>query len=326
MGGIAFFLFLSFVHAQGVNEKFKTPFTNYKVDNSTCTMITHPTGSKIFIQENAFGDGNQKIEIRYREFTSPLDMLVNEIPMTTTENGKTYQLASGGMFEIKAFNGDKELELLKDKKIEVQLAIANPSKKMNKMKAFKMPDSFDGWNIQSYEVKNHSVGNDDQLWGSSSISNFEEENEPLEGDWDDWGAEFDEEWRKQDSIRKVAFQAMEIDQMGFYNYDYKIEDVDFVSVVAHFSINQKATENTIYVVYDDLNTVFYYPKFTWRNDFKIIRGKSYKMFSIDKNGQIAYLNVKPNLNEIKDRSYTFNLVEEQKVPQSKEELASLLKL
>ena len=172
------------------------------------------------------------------------------------------------------------------------------------------------------KVYNQSVGNDDKLWGSSPITVEEDFLEE-----DDWGDEaFDSEWQEQDSIRKVAFQTMEISGMGFYNYDYIIEDVNFISIAADFKINQKEITSTIYIIYDDINSVFYYPKYTWEKGFKIIKNKSYKLFSIDEKGKISILESKPNLNEIANKSYTFNLSEEQKAPQTKEELASLLKL
>ena len=329
LGGIAFFLTLTIIHAQGVNEKFRTQFTSYKIDNSKCVKLVHSSGSKIYIQDYAFGN-QSNIEIRYREFITPIDMLVNNIPMTTKENGKTYQLESGGLFEIKAYQGEKELQLVSGKKIEVQLARGEGNKNMSKMEAFKMPDSFDGWNTAPNKVKNQSVGNDDELWGSSTLNS---ENEFAEQDWEDeWSDWCDDcpmmgsnEYRQQDSIKKVAFQTMEIDRMGFYNYDYKIENVNFIPIAADFKINQQETKNTIYVVYDDLNTVFYYPPYTWKQDFNLISGKNYRMFTIDKEGKIAQLVTKPNLKTIGD-SFVFNLKKENKTPQSKEELASILQI
>ena len=53
--------------------------------------------------------------------------------------------------------------------------------------------------------------------------------------------------------------------------------------------------------------------------------KEYLLFTIDSKGVIAKLETKPNLNSI-GKEFTFKLQSENKIPDSKEELASILKL
>src|SRR5688572_13229783 len=99
------------------------PFAQYSYTQSSCAMITHTSGSQIFIPENAFVpvcDGT--ITIRYREFHSQADMVVGNIPMDFLQGKSEHTLESGGMFEIYSVCDGTELKLAPGKKIQVRFA------------------------------------------------------------------------------------------------------------------------------------------------------------------------------------------------------------
>ncbi|MDH4474455.1 MAG: hypothetical protein QE487_17750 [Fluviicola sp.] len=85
-------------------------------------------GSHIHIPANAFvrKDGSQpsgKARLVFNEFQTAGEIIASGFPMRyKTPKGDTIQFESAGMFEIRAFEGDEELELKKGKTIEVELA------------------------------------------------------------------------------------------------------------------------------------------------------------------------------------------------------------
>lgn len=307
---------------QHVNKKFETIFTKYTVSTKTCTRIVHFSGSLIFIPENAFAlnpkNAVDSVDIYYREIRSPLDMIVHDIPMVFSLAGKQVHLESNGMFEIWGKSKEDTILVHEDKSIEVRLA--TDEAKMNKrMEGYRFEPNKKLWTSYTNRLRNNQIDKtDDNLWGSSS-----EQNEDAEI-WEEEDGSFSE-WAREDSIRRVAFQAMEIFDFGLYNYDAVIDNETFISIKADFidKATQKPLQATIYIVYDDINSVFYFPPYTWGEDFSIIQDKSYKLFSIDKEGQIARLYDFPVLKEIQNETFTFQLEGKGDTPNSKEELAKL---
>jgi len=83
-----------------------------------------PTGAKIKIPLNAFVDNSGKdvkgiVTIKYKEIKSASDIMIENVDMTYDSAGQNYQFATGGMFDLRAFSGNEELRLKKDKNIEV---------------------------------------------------------------------------------------------------------------------------------------------------------------------------------------------------------------
>ncbi|MDH5365976.1 MAG: hypothetical protein OEW67_03260, partial [Cyclobacteriaceae bacterium] len=75
-----------------------------------------------------------------------------------------------------------------------------------------------------------------------------------------------------------------------------------------------------------INSVFYYPPNTWTNDFSIIQNRSYKLFSIDMEGNIFRLHNFPELKNIQNNTYIFQLEAENKMPENKQELSKIIRL
>ncbi|ASS47752.1 MAG: hypothetical protein A3D31_18165 [Candidatus Fluviicola riflensis] len=95
--------------------------------NKAQELIT-AKGSHIRIPANAFmrKDGSQptgKARLVFNEFQTEGEIIASGFPMRyKTPKGDTIQFQSAGMFEIRAYEGDEELELKKGKSIEVELA------------------------------------------------------------------------------------------------------------------------------------------------------------------------------------------------------------
>jgi hypothetical protein len=310
-------LFVVNSQGQHVPKAFETVFTKYTVSTKSCTRIVHFSGSLIFIPENAFAldpkNAVDSVDIYYREVRTPLDMIVHGIPMVFSLAGQQVYLESNGMFEIWGKSKEDTIAVHEDKSIEVRLAMEEGHMD-RQMEGYRFDPEKNMWDSYSNRLRNNRIDNtDDDLWGSAS--------EQTDADWE----EDDSQWMQEDSIRRVAFQAMEIFDFGLYNYDKIIDDQTFVHVQASFidKASHQALQATVYIVYDDINSVFYFPPYTWEKDFSIIQGKSYKLFSIDTTGQVSRLRDLPVLQEIQNQAFTFELDRADDQPTNKEELATL---
>lgn len=104
-------------------ESFGVAFHEYIYNSGKTNVIDFHTGSKITIPNAAFVDKNgnevtKGIKILYREFHSVAEIIASGINM----NYKDGSFESAGMFEIRAFKDDKELQLKDGKSIQVDLA------------------------------------------------------------------------------------------------------------------------------------------------------------------------------------------------------------
>lgn len=87
-------------------------------------QIDYPSGTVISIPPNAlvYADGSPvrgRAEILYTEFRDPVDIMFSGIPMTYDSAGTEYMMESGGMFDIQARQGDKEVFLAPGKQIDI---------------------------------------------------------------------------------------------------------------------------------------------------------------------------------------------------------------
>jgi len=312
------FAIIGLAYSSGSSQNsgnFETPFTKYRVSTKTCTKITHFTGSLIFIPDDAFTFSTDNypdsVNLYFREIHSPLEMIVNNIQMQIDLAGRKYNLESNGMFEVWALWENDTLSLNEDKTIEVRMAMS-PEKLNLAMEGFIYDNSSASWD--SYNQLNANTVNsfDDEFWGSSAISNdpiMIEEGELL--------------LTKEDSIRKIVFQAMAIYEFGLFNYDMLIAGETFVKVKANFSYKQTPLKSTIYVVYDDLNSVFNYAVNQWETEFALIQDRKYKLFTINEKGQVFSLSKFPILDEIGDDIYEFALISDESIPVNLAELSKL---
>ncbi|CAN5339643.1 hypothetical protein BH10BAC1_BH10BAC1_05110 [soil metagenome] len=99
---------------------------NYVVNTNQDTTIVHSTGSMITIPSSAFVDADGKdvkgkVEIHYREFHDPIDIMLSGIPMNYDSAGTTYQFESAGMFEITATQDGKRVNLKPSKSLTVNM-------------------------------------------------------------------------------------------------------------------------------------------------------------------------------------------------------------
>lgn len=112
------------------------PYAVYRISAKNGGVLKYPNGSSINIPANAFKHrgGEQvsdSIDIKYREFHSPLDIFLSGIPMNYDSAGVVRTLESAGMIEIRAFDHEQELLLNEETPISVQMMSAYNDPKYN---------------------------------------------------------------------------------------------------------------------------------------------------------------------------------------------------
>ena len=100
-------------------------FEEFEVDNSKDQTIKSKRGSTITIPAGSIVDKDGKaagnVKLKYREFHDAVDVLVSGIPMNYDENGKSRNMQTAGMFEIRAEKANEPLFVANDKKIDVKM-------------------------------------------------------------------------------------------------------------------------------------------------------------------------------------------------------------
>lgn len=106
------------------------PFTSYTIEASIGDTIVYNSGSVLIFPSNAFADkkGNVitgKVDIKYREFTTPIDFYLSGIPMDYDSAGVKYVFESAGMCEVQAFKNGEPVFVNKNNKPEINIASRN---------------------------------------------------------------------------------------------------------------------------------------------------------------------------------------------------------
>ncbi len=112
------------------------PYAIYRISAKDGGILNYPNGSAITIPANAFKNksGEQvsdSVDIKYREFHTPLDIFLSGIPMEYDSAGLVRTLESAGMIEVRAFDGGKELVLNEETPIAIKMATTSDDPKFN---------------------------------------------------------------------------------------------------------------------------------------------------------------------------------------------------
>ena len=102
-------------------------FADYTVDAGLGDTMVHHSGTMLLFQPGAFLDKAGKVvsgnvNVRYREFNSPVDFYLAGIPMNYDSSGTGYTLESSGMCEVLAFKDGEPVFVNPDRKPEIVYA------------------------------------------------------------------------------------------------------------------------------------------------------------------------------------------------------------
>lgn len=259
-------------------QNLSLPFEEFEINSDSCQTISSRSGSLISVSDNTFSCPTN-VKLRYREISKPSEMVASGITMKF-EN--TY-MESSGMFEMRADCNGESIEINDGKDIKVNLV---PTKALDNVAQFYFEEGSPGkWVKIDSDVSTLAADASIDKWGSSDISGDESVigMEDFEGDF--WCCD-DPESKRKDSLRRLAFQEMSIDQMGFYNCDRLIEE-ETVKLMVAITKKGKATKDLLYVVYDDLNSVLTFYPYDDEYEVTLIKGKQPRTFLISDEGEIA---------------------------------------
>ncbi len=110
--------------------------SSFNINTQRDTAVVYNTGSSIVIPANAFLDKNKKpvsgnVELRYREFHDPFEVLLSGIPMHYDSAGEHYNFESAGMIEILAYKDGNLLYTNPDAPIKINMLSYNNEDKFN---------------------------------------------------------------------------------------------------------------------------------------------------------------------------------------------------
>jgi len=112
------------------------PFDTYIIDAEKKNTIFHGKGTRITIPALALIDSNGNnvygdIELHVREFSSPDEFFVADIPMNYDSVGMSYTFESAGMIELKAMQNNNPVFVSDNKLITVDLVSDNDDTDFN---------------------------------------------------------------------------------------------------------------------------------------------------------------------------------------------------
>ena len=126
-------------------------FEEFDIDNSKDQTIKTKRGSTITIPAGSIvgkdGKAAGNVKLKYREFHDAADILVSGIPMNYDVMGKTRQMQTAGMFEIRAEKGGEALSVAEGKGINVKMASYESGTDYN---FFQLDENGKGWEFIDY--------------------------------------------------------------------------------------------------------------------------------------------------------------------------------
>ncbi|MDP4843650.1 MAG: OmpA family protein [Salibacteraceae bacterium] len=153
-----------------VPKDFLVSFKDFKVNpNKDTTILLDSKGTSLHIPKNSFlnnqGDlVKETVLLRFREFSNSAEMAFSDIPMTYKKDNLEYFFNSSGMFELTASVNDKPIEIVKNKPLKIDYALA---RKNPEISFFKLNNHKKDWNkIQDIEpLKIEHVLENEALFG-----------------------------------------------------------------------------------------------------------------------------------------------------------------
>lgn len=277
-------------------EGIDVPFQQWQFNAQTCGKFVYTrSGTSICIPsdvleteagEPVVGD----VTVAYREFHSPMSILVSGINMTYDENGKPKQLKTGGMYELRVFQNGNPLKLAEGMQANVKMRSFSTD---NNYDFFQYDDDGNSWTKlpeKGTRIQNEiaQAETEEPYWGDAFDSEGFDETE-FNGDndfgddwWGEWEGEVDTSWHQIDEFVNSIFYSGPISEFGIYNYDVIMNQTPIAKIKSQFFIpNVKDRERLrIYVVYKNDNTVFSFDSADFEDKFYLYTDRPAKIFAV----------------------------------------------
>lgn len=118
------------------SAKLVTPYSKYRINAEKGAELKHKDGSRISIPKHALVDKNGKqlvgeVTIEYKEMKDLGDVICNGIPMRYDSAGKSYDLETAGMFDIRAYQNGEPVFIKPGEELSLHFASTNPEDRFN---------------------------------------------------------------------------------------------------------------------------------------------------------------------------------------------------
>lgn len=320
-------------------DNLTIPYEEFTVDASICQVYAYATGSKFLIEPQSFvrKDGTPatgQVTVKYREVHNPIEMLLVGVNMRTKQGGSYKPLESGGMFEILAEQNGEPLQLAPNKRIRIRMAAFTD---MPNLQVYRYSDSDEAWELTSLTYANKEP--DPEVTEAASPDVW--------GEGDAWGGDdfgYEEfssvpDYDKSDPAATAyytkLYRDLEIDKMGFYNYDIVYHEENAVQILADFDFGAgiDKSKQTILVIYKGINSVITYTEGgygNWKESFYLLKDTPAAIISFLPGKKMAYYSPEKfrtlDIASLQGQKYTFQLEQMSETIESPEELRKVLGL
>jgi hypothetical protein len=148
----------------------------YSLNAMTGSQLEYGSGTRISVPPMAFEDANGspvtgEVNITYREFRDPVDIVLSGIPMQYDSGGVVGDFRSAGMFEMNASQNGNEVFLREGKKVNLKFAVTDTTAAYN----FYRLDDQNGWQYLSNpgSVESDSISVTTPAARQAAVSDFQ---------------------------------------------------------------------------------------------------------------------------------------------------------
>jgi hypothetical protein len=285
-------------------------FEVFELSSERCGKLLACSGTRICVPPQALQteDGkplNGLYTIKYREIRTPTEVILAGIPLQFNRQGVEFQLETLGMFEIIAEQNGKALALKKGQSITVKIPARRRRRDFSLFsfdateKTWKALGPINYERIDSLTVEATDFGDDYPAFSAAMEADREDEEEANTLSLSDLSS-----LETEDTVERNLFRRVELSSLGLYNFDRLVSTQNRVHFRADFKFEnqQPPAGTTIYVVYDEINSVFH---------FYLLPDRSPRIFALYPDGRIAIFPIakalKLPLNKLEGGSYTFEL-------------------
>jgi hypothetical protein len=156
-------------------------FREFTFDPEQDQTFETETGTRIFIPANTFQNNNGNkatglATLKFREFHTPIDFFLSGIPMSYDSAGMEQLFESSGMFELRAFQNDEELQITEGNKIDLEFASFNNIQNTN---FYFLDEEKENWEFQETiklktveQIDKKSKNENSDLLTNNKVSNY----------------------------------------------------------------------------------------------------------------------------------------------------------
>ncbi len=235
-------------------ETLDLPYEVFVINTSADTLLFTADGTQLEIPGEIFAYNNvpvtNLVQLKYRQFNTPLDFFLSNIPMTYDSAGTNYTFESAGMIELLAYQNKNKLELISNKAIEVQMPSPIEGTDFN---LYQLDDQ-GNWH---YHPNDHAEANNDDVQ-QPVVPPVDAPVKPIKASGHIFNVEFDSlQFPELMAYKGVFFEVDETEQAfdpDLYNISWHAMELQHAETAKHYLLLLSRPDTTVklqvYPVYE----------------------------------------------------------------------------